>query len=83
MKCKHAHCPNDAVLPKYQGYCDNWCFSLWQEYQRGREEERRDVVAWLRDGVWEPARDVLDAVIDKIQIGLSTKIENGEHEVKR
>jgi hypothetical protein len=74
MKCKREGCielawPGDS----YDGTCGRECQNMMEWYERGREEERADVVAWLtRPHDLEQFGDIY-----------GHEIENGEHEVKR
>lgn len=72
-------------------YCQGDCDNVREAYQRGRDEERAAVVAWL-SGIGAASfimvkHSMIDVAINR-SISLTmhiliSKIEKGEHEVKR
>lgn len=78
-------CKQPVQYPRVYGdVCSRECGLIREGYERGRDEERSAVVAFIRDGVGQSQEDdVISVVIDRIQTRLSAIIERGEHEVKR
>lgn len=83
--CKREGCENNA---RPFGYCERWCQRMEEEYQRGRDEERAAVVAWLSgigaaSVIMAKHSMAVNRSISLTMHILISKIEKGEHEARQ